>query len=64
MQWFYGFRYYGFRQNQRKEGKDDEKKNPSNLAFLQALSCKFISNLIKRSYWSVYLYFGNLLKES
>ena len=47
-----------------KKEKIMRKKKLGNVAFLQALSCKIISNLIKRRISSIYLNFGNLLKES
>ena len=47
-----------------KKEKMMRRKITEYVAFLQALSCKFISNLIKRRISSIYLNFGNLLKEN
>ena len=52
------------RKKRKRKRKDNEKKKLSNLVFLKALSWKFISNLVKRRIFSIYLNFGNLLNKN
>ena len=55
---------FGKIKKKKKRKDDEEKQQLGNLSFFQALYCKFVYNLIIRRISSIYLNFGNLLKEN